>query len=69
MNGLEEEFGDDIAFYRLDANELEVERFQRELGLRGHPTAALIDENEQVKNRFFGPQTAELLRSELNGMR
>ena len=61
MNGLEEEY-QSINFYRFDANEPANQIIQNDLALRGHPSVALISENGEVVNRFFGSQPADLLK-------
>lgn len=66
MNGLENEYGESINFYRFDANEPENQRLQNELQLRGHPSVALVQADGQVFNRYFGTQSAEELRPMLD---
>lgn len=69
MNGLEDEFGDSIKFYRFDANDPDNQRLQNDLQLRGHPSVALVKADGDVSNRFFGSQSAELLRPVLEELK
>ena len=68
MDGLEAEFGDEIAFERLDAAEPAVLQLQQSYGLRGHPSVAILDANSEVTARYFGPETAEKLREDLTAV-
>ncbi|GJM40714.1 MAG: hypothetical protein DHS20C20_09960 [Ardenticatenaceae bacterium] len=65
MNGLEAEFGDDVNFFRLNAEEPEVLQVQQTYGLRGHPSVAILDKNDNVTVRYFGPETFETLQAVL----
>lgn len=60
MNGLEQTYPE-LKVYALDAAVSENEALQTELGLRGHPSVALLDAEGQVTNRYFGLQTAETM--------
>ncbi|MCA9901282.1 MAG: hypothetical protein KC433_24015 [Anaerolineales bacterium] len=66
MDGLEAEFGDEVAFMRLNAIEPDVMQLQQTYGLRGHPSVAILDSSGAVAALYFGPETAETLREELN---
>ncbi|MFT5193769.1 MAG: hypothetical protein ACI9EW_001541 [Cellvibrionaceae bacterium] len=61
MNGLETKYGSNINFYRFDANEPENQQLQNSLQLRGHPSVAMIDQNDEVVQRLFGVQPEEAL--------
>ena len=69
MNGLEDEYSGSINFYRFDANDPENQRVQNRLQLRGHPSVAVVKQNGDVSNRFFGSQPAELLRPVLEELK
>lgn len=69
MDGLEEQYGSEITFYRFDAAVSENERLQSELGLRGHPSVAIIDSDKAIVQRYFGPQTADTLNADLEAIR
>lgn len=68
MNGLEAEFGEDVEFVQLNAAEPEVVQLQQTYGLRGHPSLAILDDNDEVTARYFGPETAETLRTDLTAV-
>lgn len=68
MNGLEDEFGDEINFMRLNAIEPDVVQLQQSFGLRGHPSVAILDGDGEVAALYFGPETAETLRGDLTAV-
>lgn len=68
MNGLEDEFGEDVEFVRLNAIEPEVLQLQQTYGLRGHPSVAILDSEGEVAALYFGPETAETLRGDLTAV-
>ena len=68
MDGLEAEFGDEVAFERLNAAEPAVLQLQQTYGLRGHPSVAILDANGSVTARYFGPETAEKLSEDLTAV-
>ena len=65
MNGLDAEFEGKLSVIQLNAAQEANERLQIKWGLRGHPTFALIDANDSVVQRFFGPQEEAVLREAL----
>ena len=62
MNGLEGEYGTQIDFVRLNAAEPDNEAIQRQFGLRGHPTVAILDADGNAQAKYIGEQSAETLR-------
>lgn len=62
MNGLEADYGTQINFIRLNAAQPDNEAYQQTLGLRGHPTVAVLAADGGAEATFFGPQSAETLR-------
>jgi protein-disulfide isomerase len=52
----------------LDANIQENERLQQSYGLRGHPTLAILDENNAISVTFVGEQSEETLRAALTAV-
>lgn len=68
MNGLETQYGSDINFYRFDANDPKNQQLQNALQLRGHPSVAMINRNEEVVQRLFGVQQEEALVSILESL-
>lgn len=63
VNRLEEEFAGRVAVIRLNANEGTNSRLQREYGVQGHPSFVVLDDDDAVADRFFGPQDEETLRA------
>ena len=66
MDGLETEFAGSINFYRLNVELADNERIQQEFGMRGHPSAVILDREGAVVQKFFGVETAVTLRPILN---
>lgn len=69
VNGLEEEFAGEVAVIRLNAADRNNAALQSRYGLRGHPSFAVLDGGDEVVERFFGPQSAEVLRAAMDGVR
>jgi thioredoxin-like negative regulator of GroEL len=63
VDELEEEFAGEVEVVRLNAGKEDEARMAATIGLRGHPSFAILTADGQVSDRFFGPQPAELLRS------
>lgn len=61
VDGLERQFGGQLAFQRINANEGDGPAIMRAYRIQGHPTILLIDPQGQEVNRFIGPQSAEQL--------
>ena len=62
VDGLEAEFAGQAAVIRLNAVGTEMTQLMSNYGVRGHPSFVVIDTNNEVTQRFIGPQTAETLR-------
>ncbi len=62
VNGLDEEFEGRVSTFRLNAAEEANEKLQNQWDLRGHPTFALIDMNDRIVQKLFGPQPEAVLR-------
>jgi len=62
VDGLEEEFEGRVSVFRLNVSDGDNAALQNQLGLSGHPAFAILNENEQIVQIYFGPQTAEILR-------
>lgn len=65
VDGLETQFGDQLAFQRINANEGDGPAIMRAYRIQGHPTILLIDPQGQEVSRFIGPQSAEQLAEAL----
>lgn len=62
VNGLGEEFEGQIAVVQLNAGQRDNAELQSQLDLRGHPSFAVLDGDDRIVQRFFGPQTEATLR-------
>lgn len=65
VNGLSEEFEGRAAVLQLNATEPANEALLADYGLRGHPSFVVLDGNNQVVKRYFGPQSEDVLRQAL----
>jgi protein-disulfide isomerase-like protein with CxxC motif len=68
VNGLEAEFEGKVAAIQLNAAQEANERLQTQWGLRGHPTFAVIDANDNLVQQFFGPQAEATLRAAMEAV-
>ncbi|MGB1249092.1 MAG: TlpA family protein disulfide reductase [Candidatus Promineifilaceae bacterium] len=68
MNGLEDEYGTQLEFIRLNAAEPDNVIIQQGYGLRGHPTVAILDTDGNADAKFIGEQSAETLRNAIDLM-
>jgi hypothetical protein len=62
VNGLGEEFEGQVDVVQLNAEEKDNAELQSQLDLRGHPSFAVLDGDDLVVQRYFGPQTEATLR-------
>ena len=62
VDGIEAEFTGQVAVIRLNAEGTEMAELMNSYGVRGHPSFVVLDANNEVMQRFIGPQTAEILR-------
>jgi thioredoxin-like negative regulator of GroEL len=65
VDGLRNEFRGRADVVRLNAAEAANEVLQARYDVRGHPSFVVLDGAGQAAQRFFGPQTAEVLRQAL----
>ena len=68
MNGLEDEYGTQLEFIRLNAAESNNATTQQGYGLRGHSTVAIIDADGNAEAKFIGEQSTETLRDAIESM-
>ena len=68
VNGLEAEFEGKVAAIQLNAAQEANAKLQNQWGLRGHPTFAVIDANDNVVQQFFGPQEEATLRAAMEAV-
>jgi thioredoxin-like negative regulator of GroEL len=69
VNGLADEIAGEVNVVRLKADTPAAMPLQERYGGRGHPFFAVIDEDGQLTERFFGPQPAEVLREAMTAVR
>jgi thioredoxin-like negative regulator of GroEL len=62
VDGLGEEFEGRVSALQLDAAQAPNARLQAEFGLRGHPSFIVLDNEDRIIQRFFGPQSEMVLR-------
>lgn len=65
VDGLEAQYGNQIAFERIDANSGDGPVIMRAYRIQGHPTLLLLDQNGREVNRLIGPQPAETVAEAL----
>ena len=63
VDGIESEFTGEVAVIRLNAIGTEMTQLMNSYGVRGHPSFVVLDGNNEVTERFTGPQTEETLRT------
>ena len=68
VSGLKEEFAGEVNVIRLDADQKSNSRLQATYGLRGHPSFVVLDGNNNVTDRFFGPQEEDTLRAAMTAV-
>jgi mono/diheme cytochrome c family protein len=61
VDGLERQYGDQIAFQRVNATEGDGPAIMRAYRVQGHPTILIFDRQGQEVSRLVGPQPAEKL--------
>jgi thioredoxin-like negative regulator of GroEL len=62
VNGLAQEFDDQITVHQLNASDPANLQLQSEYGLRGHPSFVVLDSDGRAAQTFLGPQSEEILR-------
>ena len=65
VDGLESEYGDQVAFKRINAVEREGPVIMRGYRIQGHPTTLIFDSQGQETQRIIGPQPQETVASVL----
>ena len=67
-DGLEDEFAGRVSFHRLNVEEPEQAQIQQQYGLRGHPSAVILDADGQPTTQFVGIVEVERLREALTAV-
>lgn len=65
VHRLESEFDGEVVIHRLDVDQPDNAQIQRAYDMRGHPTFALLDQNGEVANRYFGVVDEGILRQDM----
>ncbi|MBV7337252.1 hypothetical protein KFU94_55290 [Chloroflexi bacterium TSY] len=66
VNGFEEEYGDRLAFDRLDANAEPGKTLLREYSLRGHPSYVIVDQQWEKLWSASGVLEEDILREAIS---
>jgi len=67
VNGLEETYGKDFTFVRVDIDTERGKKMAREVGFIGQPTFIFYDASGQEIRRLMGPQAPETMRLSIEG--
>ena len=65
VDGLESEYGDQVAFKRVNAIEGDGPAIMRGYRIQGHPTTLIFNKEGQETQRIIGPQPQEAVASAL----
>jgi mono/diheme cytochrome c family protein len=65
VDGLESQYGDQVVFRRINANEGDGPAVMAAYRVQGHPTILIIDRQGREVSRFLGPQAAEQIAESL----
>ena len=65
VNGLEEIYGNEIAFRRIDANSSEGRPVFQYFGLQGHPSFILLNPEGEVLWQGLGEQPGETMQEKI----
>jgi thioredoxin-like negative regulator of GroEL len=68
VDGLRVEFEGKVSVFQLDAWQPINANLQKQWGLRGHPSFAILDDNGNVVQQFFGPQPKMVLRQAIEAV-
>lgn len=68
VDGLGVEFEGKVSVVQLNAVQKANTKLQNRLGLRGHPSFAVLDGNGSVVQQFFGPQAEATLREAMESV-
>jgi hypothetical protein len=65
VNGLEEDFGSQVEFRRIDANSSDGRAIFQSFSLRGHPSYVLLNPQGEIVWQGLGEQSFESIQSEI----
>lgn len=69
VNGLESDFARQVTVVRLNVSDPGVEELQMQYGGRGHSFFAVVDNDGQLAELYFGPQPAKILDAAMDAVR
>ena len=62
------EFAGRVSVVKLNVGTAENEAIQQGYGMRGHPTAVVLNGNGEVVERYYGAEDVEVLRGVLTAV-
>ncbi len=65
MNRLEEQFGDVIEFVVVDWDDKTLDAFRDRYGITRRTQYVLVDANDHVVNRWFGPLNEDVVEADM----
>ena len=65
VNGLEQEFSDQVEFRKIDANSADGRAVFQSFGLRGHPAYVILNSKADVLWLGFGEQSMDILAQQI----
>ena len=68
VNGLEQVYGDQIAFRRYNITSSEGEAWASQYSLRGHPAFLLLNTQGEERWRYVGVVAQAVVEAELNAL-
>jgi thioredoxin-like negative regulator of GroEL len=68
VDGLEQEFGPQLAVRRINADTGDGPAMMRSYKILGHPAVLIVDANGQEVQRFIGPQPIETLTTVIKAL-
>ncbi|GAB4430348.1 MAG: hypothetical protein Kow0031_11180 [Anaerolineae bacterium] len=68
VDGLEQQYGDSVAFKRINAAVGDGPAIMAAYRIPGHPVTLIFNADGQEVQRFIGPQPAEVVAAELDAL-
>lgn len=66
VDGLEETYGEDFPFVRVDIDTKQGKQIARDHGFIGQPTFVFVDASGEEVRRLMGPQTSDTFEQEID---
>jgi hypothetical protein len=61
VDGLEQQYGEEIVFKSINANVGDGPSIMRDYRILGHPTLLIFDQDRQEVERLIGPQPSQTI--------